>query len=82
MQRRHDEEPEYSIAQKGPMAPGRREEEEEAKVPRVPWIPKPPLPPLTKKCRCPYCDYEIVVEEGARCINSVCPQCGHRMEEV
>jgi len=68
-----------------PRGPGRRREEEdeggEEKVgPGWPW-PKPP--PLTvKECRCPYCNYRIVVEEGARCLNSVCPHCGHRMVEV
>lgn len=86
MQRRHDEEPIYSVAQKGPVAPRRREEEEEGKI--VPgwwpngWEPKPPLPPPTKKCRCPSCNFEMVIEEGARCLNSVCPRCGHRMAEI
>lgn len=78
--------PDIRIAQqKAPRGPGRRrEEEEEGKI--VPgwwpngWEPKPPLlPPTLKKCRCPHCNYEIVVEEGARCLNSVCPLCGHRM---
>jgi len=68
--------------------PGRRREEEEAEAliwipPDGGWEPKPPPPaPLVKKCRCPYCNYEIIVEEGARCLNSVCPRCGYRMEEV
>lgn len=81
MQRRHDEEPEYSITQKAPRGPGRRREEEaEALI----WIPPFPPPPLVveKKCRCPSCNYEIVVEWGTRCLLSVCPQCGHRMRAV
>jgi len=87
MQRRHDEEPRYPVAQKGPVAP-RRREEEEAKIvipPEEgwpPWEPKPPLPPPTKKCRCPSCNFEMVIEEGARCLNSVCPRCGQRMAEI
>ena len=70
------------ITQKAPRGPGRRREEEEGEA--LIWIPPllPPPPPPEKKCRCPYCNYEIVVEEGARCLNSVCPRCGHRMAEV
>lgn len=76
--------PDMEIAQKAPRGPGRRREEEEAEA--LIWIPpfppKPPLLPPQKKCRCPSCNYEIVVEWGARCLLSVCPLCGHRMAEV
>lgn len=83
-------EPDLRISKDGtlaPRGPGRRREEEEAEaliwIPPDGWEPKPPPPaPPMKKCRCPYCDYEIVVEEGARCLNSVCPSCGRSMEEV
>lgn len=70
--------------QKAPRGPGRRDEDEpKIVIPPVwpPWEPKPPLL-TTKTCRCPYCSYEIVVEEGARCLNSVCPRCGYTMVEV
>lgn len=79
--------PSMGIAQKAPRGPGRRDEEEEAKIvipPEdwwLPWEPKPPLLTI-KTCRCPYCNYEIVVEEGARCLNSACPRCGRSMAEV
>lgn len=66
----------------GTRGPGRREEGD-GKIP--PWEPKPPpwepKPPLVaqKECRCPTCDYYIFIEEGARCLLTDCPQCGHRM---
>lgn len=80
--------PSIGIAKDGTVTPSRgptrRREEEEAEA--LIWIPplppKPPLPPPTKKCRCPSCNYEIVIEWGARCLNSVCPRCGHRMAET
>ena len=60
-----------------PQGPGRREDE--SKVVIGPWPPVPPLPPGTKECRCPSCDYREVIEEGARCLNSVCPECGSNL---
>lgn len=67
-----------------PMGPGRREEEEAEAliwVPRwPPWEPKPPL--LTKECRCPSCDFTTMIEEGARCLLTDCPNCGEKMVEV
>jgi len=83
MQRRYDEETENLITQsKGSARSGRRREEyEDEQAEPLIFIPLPPPPP-TKKCRCPYCNYEIVVEWGARCLNSVCPRCGHSMIEA
>ena len=73
------------IAQKGPGGPGRRREDEgEALIwwiPDVWWPEKPPLPG-TKQCRCPSCQYTVVVESGTRCLLMDCPLCGHRMGEV
>ena len=71
------------IAQKGARGPGRRREDEgEALiwVPRWPGVTGPPVP--TKECRCPSCQYTIVVEPGTRCLLSDCPLCGHKMTEV
>lgn len=78
--------PDIEIAQKAPRGPGRRREEEEPKIgpgwwPNG-WEPKPPLLPGTKECRCPSCQYAVVVEAGTRCLLTDCPRCGHRMVEV
>jgi len=71
--------------QNGGRGPGRREDEEKVVWPdQDGWWPEPlpkPLPPGTKKCRCPYCNYEVVVEEGTRCLNTACPGCGRGMVE-
>ena len=79
------------IAQKTPGRGRRREEEGKIVIPPwvppedgwfPPWEPKPPLIP-PKKCRCPSCNYEMFLyEEGARCLFTNCPFCGHRMREV
>jgi len=83
--------PDIRIAKDGTVTPsrgpGRRREEEEAEaliwIPPDDWEPKPPLlPPTLKKCRCPSCQYTVVVEAGTRCLLTDCPRCGHRMVEV
>ena len=76
--------PAIEIAQqKGPGGPGRRRDEGEAQIWWIPWWDngKPPLPG-TKLCRCPSCQYTIVVESGTRCLLMDCPLCGHKMTEV
>jgi hypothetical protein len=35
-----------------------------------------------KECRCPNCDYTEAIEWGARCLNSICPECGARLVPV
>ena len=75
--------PSGHIAQQkgGARGPGRRRDEEgEALI----WLPQLPLPPLVgkKECRCPSCQYTVVVEAGTRCLLTDCPRCGHRMVEV
>lgn len=88
--------PDTRIAQKTPRGgPGRREEEEAKIGPDgweppwwppgngewPPWEPKPPLL-LTKECRCPSCDFTTMIEEGARCLLTDCPNCGEKMVDV
>ncbi len=59
---------------------GRREDEEGRAEIIIDWWPQPPQPPFhIKCCRCPSCNYEMIKEEGARCLNSVCPNCGYRL---
>ena len=80
----------HGIAQKSPRGgPGRREEEEKQAAPEEPpkipgpippWFPKPL--PVGKKCRCPSCNFERIIEEGARCLNTTCPECGEMMDDA
>jgi len=95
MRNRRDEQ--EGISKQSPRGPGRREEDEDTKVviwppewppPEngdgdgqwPPWFPKPPI--HTKECRCPSCNYHIIIEEGTRCLLTTCPRCGTRMVGV
>lgn len=73
--RHHTPLQESGISQTPRWGPGRKSDEGS----KIPWGQGPVS---VKECRCPNCDYTEVIEEGARCLNSVCPECGSALVPI